>query len=129
MANRHAANATPNSNSSILNQYIDDEEGVYRINIGDQIRYVTMSTDVFEEDTMARPYMLIPRLPTFLEEDWTRMNISRAADDALEVSINADPLPEIQNVWHNERVNVLSLEQIKRHRSKVHEVVYNESQP
>ena len=86
---------------------------------------MTISTDVFEEDTTARPYMLIPRLPTFPEEDWTIMNISRAADDALEVSINADPLLEIQNVWHNEQVDVLSLERIKRYPSKVHEVVYN----
>jgi len=37
---------------SILNQIIDDEEGAYRIRVGERVGYLTISTDVFDEDTI-----------------------------------------------------------------------------
>lgn len=113
------------STISVLNQLIDDEEGVCRIRFGQRVGYLTIPTDVFDEDTMCRPYLLIPSLPKLPEGGWTRIRIVRPSASApLEIVATNDPLPIIETVWHHERIDVLSLEQTKRHRSNVHEVLY-----
>jgi hypothetical protein len=114
------------SNISILNQIIDDEEGTYRIRFGARVGYITIAMDTFDEDTMCRPYLLIPKLPKLPESGWTRMRISRPSPTApLEIVVTNDPLPEIETRWHHQKIDVLSLTQTKRHRSNVHEVSYN----
>ncbi|KAK7427641.1 hypothetical protein QQZ08_005916 [Neonectria magnoliae] len=53
------------------------------------------------------------------------MTISRDEDGSLTSTISTDPLPEIQTVWHEARVNVLSLKKKECLRSGVHGVEYN----
>lgn len=114
------------STISILNQLIDDTHGNYRVRHGDKVGYLTISTDVFDEDTMCRPYLMIPQLPTFPEYAWTRMEIIRPSVDApLQVTTTDDPLPEVETAWHHQKIDVLSLEQTRDYRSNVHEVLYN----
>nr|POF23984.1 hypothetical protein CFP56_54920 [Quercus suber] len=112
---------------SVLNQIIDDEEGIYRIRFGERVGYLTISTDVFDEDTMCRPHLLIPKLPKLPKCEWSRMRIARSSElgAPLEISVTNEPLPEIETVWHHQMVDVLSLTQTVRHRSNVHDVVYN----
>lgn len=113
------------STISILNQIIDDEEGAYRIRFGERVGYLTISTDVFDEDTMCRPHLLLPKLPEFPKDGWTRIQIVRPSVGApLEIIATNNPLPEVETVWHPGSIDVLSLEQTKRHRSNVHEVLY-----
>lgn len=114
------------STISILNQEITDEDGIYRIRFGEKVVYLTISADVFDDETMCRPYLLIPKLSAFPEDGWNRMKIVRPSKDApLEVSTTNDPLPEIETAWHHEHIDVLSLEEIEYRRSTVHEVLYN----
>jgi hypothetical protein len=117
------------STINILNQLIDDEEGVYRVCVGDQVGYITISTDVFDEDTMCRPHLLIPQLPRLPEQKWSRIKITKQDNSTspgkLAVLVTNEPLPEIRNAWHPNRVDALSLKQIVWHRSNVHEVIYN----
>lgn len=95
---------------SILKQIIDDEEGAYRIRFSERAGYLTISTDVFDEDTMCRPHLLIPKLPALPNDGWTRIKIVRPSVDApLEVIATNHPLPEVETVWHPKRVDVLSL--------------------
>ncbi|KAK3681923.1 hypothetical protein LTR37_020766 [Vermiconidia calcicola] len=110
---------------SILNQHIDDEDGVYRIQYGDKVVSITIPTDVFDEDTMCRPYLLIPKLPSIFQGAWTRARITRAATNELEVTTSTDQLPSIESVWHPEQIDVLSLKHVKYHRSGVHQVHYD----
>ncbi|PSS10957.1 hypothetical protein M430DRAFT_37085 [Amorphotheca resinae ATCC 22711] len=114
----------PKSQIEILNQLIDDEQGTYRIRAGHRVHYVTIPTSTFDEDTMCRPYLLIPQLPAFPDADWTTMCISRGADGLIESTLSYEPLPAIPKPWHHRRIDVLSLKHIKRHRSNVHEVLY-----
>jgi hypothetical protein len=114
------------SDIDILNQYIDDEEGTYRIRFGARVGYLTIPTDTFDEDTMCRPYLLIPKLPKLPESEWTRMRVSRPNLAApLDITTINYPLPEIETIWHHQKIDMLSLTQTKRHRSNVHEVCYN----
>ena len=109
----------------ILSQLVDDENGSYRVRAGHRVHYLTIPTNVFDEDTMCRPYLLIPKLPPFPDTDWTTMRISRAANGALRWIISHDTLPAIHTTWHPHRIDVLSLKQTHRHRSNVHEVLHN----
>ena len=109
---------------SILDQIIDDEDRAYRIRVGERVGYLTISTDVFDEDTMCRPHLLIPKLPELPKDGWTRIEIVRPCVDApLQIIATVHPLPEVETVWHPKRIDVLSLEQTKCHRSNVHEVL------
>ncbi|KAJ9142580.1 Lipopolysaccharide kinase (Kdo/WaaP) family protein [Coniochaeta hoffmannii] len=115
----------PKSDIEILSQYIDDEAGYYRLRLGRRVHYVTIPSGVFDDDTMCRPYLLIPRLPDLPNSPWTTITISRDENGSLTSTISMDPLPEIQTTWHELRVDVLSLERTRRFRSGVYEVQYN----
>ncbi|KAK7408213.1 hypothetical protein QQX98_009622 [Neonectria punicea] len=109
----------------ILSQLIDDDNGHYRFQVGPRVYYLTISSGVFDDDTMWRPYLLIPSLPELPDSPWTTMTISRDEDGSLTSAISTDPLPEMQTVWHEARVNVLSLKKKERFRSGVHGVEYD----
>lgn len=116
----------PRSDMEILNQVIDDERGSYRLRAGRRVYYLHIATDVFEEDTMCRPYLLIPALPDLPDSPWTTATIELGADGSPSVSaISSDPLPEIQTVWHERRIDVLSLKRTRRLRSWTHEVQHD----
>jgi hypothetical protein len=95
---------------SILNQLIDDTDGDYRVRFGDRVGYLTILTNVFDEDTTCRPYLLTPQLPRLPEDSWTRMKITRSSADApLHITTTNDPLPEVEIVWHPQKIDVLAL--------------------
>ena len=80
---------------------------------------------VFDDDTMCQPQLLVPSLPDLPATDWTRMVINRSSDGTLESTISSNPLWSVQQVWHPERIDVLSLPNVKEYRSTVHEVTYH----
>jgi hypothetical protein len=53
----------------MLSQRIDDEEGSYRVRAGTRVRYLTIPTDVFDDNTMCLPYLLIPNRSGFPHND------------------------------------------------------------
>jgi hypothetical protein len=73
---------------------------------------------------MCRPYLLIPKLPDLPATDWTTMHISRGTNGALESTMSFDLLPATQEIWHPQKIDVLSLRRTKMYRSAVHEVLY-----
>lgn len=111
----------------VLSQAIDDEEGLYRLRIGQKVHYLTISTDVFDDDTMCRPYLLIPKLSGLLPGGaWNSMTISRnKKDGSLMCTPCTEPLRQIETTWHDQYIDVLSLKREERFRSGVHEVQYN----
>lgn len=119
------------SEIQILNQLIDDDEGIYRVLHGNHIGYLTISTDVFDGDTMCRPYLLIPKLPKLPERDWTTIKITKSTKDAnshpLEASVTNDRLAEVETLWHHTKIDVLSLKYTKMYKSSVSEVIYHGS--
>ncbi|KAI7219930.1 hypothetical protein KC333_g2662 [Hortaea werneckii] len=108
----------------IVNQLINDESGVYRVQHGDRVGYITISTDVFDEDTMCRPYFQIPQLPELPATAWTRMTISPSRSSKYDITVSNNLLPEIETLWHPRCVDILSLSFQVRHKSAVHEVPF-----
>lgn len=121
---------TPKSQMEVLSQEIGDDVGYYRIRAGSRIHRLTINCDVYDEDTMSRPYLLIPSLPDFPNAAWTKMHIFREAttnnpSSSISSTISWEVPPAIESTWHPEYIDVLSLRRTKRYGPNVHEVVFN----
>ena len=114
------------SKLEILDQEISNERGVYRVRAGDRVHYLTIPTTIFDEDTMGKPFLLIPQRPDFPDTDWTRVTISRDSDGALTHAISYDPLPQLKFRFHENLVDILSIPVITRLRCGVHQVLYQD---
>ena len=115
----------PKNEIEVLSQEIDDQKGLYRIRAGSRVHYVTIPTSTFDNNTMCRPYLLIPQLPDFPDYEWTKMQISRESGNiGLKTALSSEPLAGIQETWHPQRIDVLTLVRTKRLQSGVHEVLY-----
>ncbi|KAF2964766.1 hypothetical protein GQX73_g8802 [Xylaria multiplex] len=112
------------SSMEVLSQEISDEEGMYRIRSGQHVYYLIISTDVFDENTMCRPYLLLPQLPNLSDMPSRKIKLTRNEDGSLAVFAYHEPLQEITFTWHEKRIDVLSLPRIKRLRSGVFETLY-----
>ena len=112
------------SDIEVLSQLIDDDTGTYRIRAAQRVYYLIIATNVFDDDTMCRPYLLIPALPDLPTGDWIKGEVYRQADRSLASRISWAVLPATKSIWHATLVDVLSLVETKRHRSGVHEVLY-----
>ncbi|KAJ4328632.1 hypothetical protein N0V84_000991 [Fusarium piperis] len=114
----------PNDSIEVLSQEIYDEEGMYRVRLGQRVYYLTIPTNVFDEDTMCRPYLLVPQLPSLSDIPWSKITLTRNGDGSLAVTASHDPLQGVTFTWHEKRIDVLSLPQTKRLRSGVFETLY-----
>lgn len=116
--------ATKTQDLEVLSQLIDDEAGDYRVRAGDRVNYIHILGDVFDEDTMCRPHLLLPALPKLPPGVWTQMTIERDRDGSLSQTISWDDLPAVTYIWHSTFVDVLSLKEQKWLRSGVKEVLW-----
>lgn len=116
---------TPKSELKILSQEIGVEMGHYRVQAGNRVHYLTINCDVYDEDTMSRPYLLIPCLPEFPDTGWTTMHVSRGLHGLPLSTISYEPLPSIESTWHPNYVDVLSLYHTERYTANVHQVLFN----
>ncbi|KAF9771235.1 hypothetical protein IL306_011153 [Fusarium sp. DS 682] len=122
-------NIVPKSEIEVLNQEIDDDEALYRIRAGDRVHYVTIpghdSHDrLFNQDTLCRPYLLLPEFPPFPDTDWTKMRLYRGTDGSVQPDISFEPLDEIECTWHPRSIDILSLKRIKYHKQRIREVEF-----
>lgn len=68
----------PKTDMEVLSQEIWEDEAKYRIRAGKRVHYLTTRVQpdpVFDELTLSRPYLLIPKLPPFPNSDWTTMEV------------------------------------------------------
>ncbi|KAI9669891.1 MAG: hypothetical protein M1831_006926 [Alyxoria varia] len=112
------------SQLGVLSQEIDDKKCFYRIRARNRVHFVVVDAGVFDEDTECRPYLLIPALPDFPDDSWTRMHVSRSPDGSLHTDIDHDPLPTITTTWHPRRIDVLSLRETERYGANVRGVLW-----
>ncbi|KAF5620116.1 hypothetical protein F52700_11436 [Fusarium sp. NRRL 52700] len=122
-------NTVPKSDIEVLNQEIDEDEGQYRIRAGKRVHYLTIPghaspSRIFDEATLCRPYLLVPKLPPFPAADWTKMRLSLGPDGSVQSDISFEPLDEVKSTWHPQHIDVLSLKRIKYHKQRVREVEY-----
>ncbi|KAL3420866.1 alpha-galactosidase A [Phlyctema vagabunda] len=56
-------------------------------------------------------------------KEFSRMELSRTSNKTLVSELSFEALPAVETTWHFKTIDVLSLQQVKRHRSGVHEVL------
>ncbi|KAF2665180.1 alpha-galactosidase A [Microthyrium microscopicum] len=118
------------SEISVLNQEIDNEKGFYRIRAGNRVHYVTIFAGVFDETIMCRPFLLVPVLPDFPDDQWTTMEIRPQKDGTVETTISSEPLPTIEDdiIWHANKVEILDLKASRRRiKPRILEVMYEDT--
>ncbi|KAK4502976.1 hypothetical protein PRZ48_006403 [Zasmidium cellare] len=115
-----------NATSTVLNQLIDDERGIYRMKLDDRVVYMTIPAGTFDSDTMRMPFRLLPKLPELSQQDdWTKIVVDRNPNiGSLEIAISSDVLPAVPNVWHDQYIDVLDLSETTYLNSSVREVLY-----
>lgn len=62
----------------VLSMEVDDDdsfESYYRLRLGTQVKYVTISPGTFDRDTLSFPVPSLPRFPD--NEEWTIAHLSR----------------------------------------------------
>ncbi|KAK3945102.1 hypothetical protein QBC46DRAFT_372769 [Diplogelasinospora grovesii] len=131
-----AKSVVPKHDIAILSQEIDNEDGKYRVRAGQRIHYVTILTGVFDDDTMCRPYLLIPKLPDLPDAPWTRLLLTPGTpgtpgqdggnNNAFQSTFSSDPLPAVETTWHHHLIDNLSLTRVKRLGPGVDEVLYDD---
>ncbi len=98
--------------------------GRYRLCLGEQIRYVTIATNVLDEDTMSIPSLLLPQLPALPSGPWTTMNITKDGDGHLRTALSYTPLKAVESIWHPQHIDVLSLPKERHIKGDVYETMY-----
>lgn len=90
---------------------VDDDdsfESEYRVQIGDQVKYLVISPKTFDRDTLSFPIQSVPNLPWC--GDWTVTHISRDETTGdLRYSISTRTLAGVKCQWHPTLVNCLEL--------------------
>jgi hypothetical protein len=120
-------NAVPKTAIEILNQEIWEDEAKYRIRAGNRVYYLTIARHAdhpFDEDTLCRPYLLIPKLPPFPDSDWTRMQLVWGPGNTIKSTISYESLDQVASSWHTRHIDVLSLKRISSYRACVQEVAF-----
>ncbi|KAI0799442.1 alpha-galactosidase A [Xylaria sp. FL0064] len=114
MSDNHTTN--PPMQPIILSMEVDDDdsfESEYRLEIGNQVKYLVISPETFDRDTLSFPLQPLPHLP--YNEEWTVANISRDKTSGdLKTSISNRTLAGVKCQWHHTRVDCLELEKTKQ---------------
>jgi hypothetical protein len=110
---------------------VDDEdcfESEYRLQIGNQVNYITIVPKTFDRDTLSFPVPSLPRFPW--HDEWTVANISRDETSGdMRTSIWNRPLASVKCQWHHTLVDCLELERIRLLTASAFEVVSHPSLP
>ncbi|KAL2015244.1 hypothetical protein VTK56DRAFT_5950 [Thermocarpiscus australiensis] len=114
MSGDHTTN--PPRQPIILSMEVDDDdsfESEYRLQIGDQVKYLVISPGTFARDTLSFPLQALPTLP--YDKEWTVAHISRdKTTGMLKTSLLNRKLAGVTCQWHHTRVDCLELEKTKQ---------------
>ena len=113
----------------ILSMEVDDDdtfESEYRLQFGDKVKYLIISPQTFERDTLSFPLQSLPYLP--YNEEWTVAHISRdKASGDLKTLLSNRKLAGVSCQWHPTQINCLELKKTKQLTAKTFEAVLNSS--
>lgn len=126
-ASPYSIDIIPKTEIEVLNQEIAEDEAMYRIRARKRVHYLTIPVHpdpVFDEFTLCRPYLLIPKLPPFPNADWTKIRVFQSPGGEIKSDISYEPLSQIQSSWHPRHIDVLSLKRISSHNARVKEVEF-----
>lgn len=102
----------------VLSQQIGDDDARYRIRAGNRVYYLTIPeppTRLFDLDTLCQPPLLLPKLPTLPDGNWTEMTLTAGPNGQVISHVSYEPLDEVTACWHPRRIDVLSVKRTARY--------------
>ncbi|KAF8908140.1 hypothetical protein CPB84DRAFT_1767402 [Gymnopilus junonius] len=113
--------------TEVLSMYVDvtndGQESEYRILFGDQVKYIVVNAGTYDMDTLTFPPALLERLPKLPKDGWTTARIFNSSE-SLSFEVSYKGLAEVLNVWHPNKVDVLSFTPEERFTERVLGVTY-----
>ncbi|KAF2168883.1 hypothetical protein M409DRAFT_52876 [Zasmidium cellare ATCC 36951] len=101
----------------ILSMEVDPEnetESEYRIESEGNVKYIIVEPGALHTDHLSLPLNHIPVLP-YNDTSWTVANISRDSQSReLKAQLSGRKLAGVENVWHNNSFDVLTLQRTKQ---------------
>jgi len=88
------------------------DESLYRIQLGDRVKYFVLDPGTFDSDIITFPPALLEHLPELPHDEWTQARIFRQNNDIC-VETFSRPLSGISTNWHQNFVDVLALEKME----------------
>lgn len=111
---------------------VDDDDSVeseYRVQIGNQVKYLVVSPKTFDRDTLSFPVPSLPDLPRN-DEEWTVARISRDASSGdLKTSVSNKTLAGVECRWHPTQIDCLELKKTEQLTAMALEVVSHSIHP
>ncbi|OJJ47625.1 hypothetical protein ASPZODRAFT_131171 [Penicilliopsis zonata CBS 506.65] len=99
----------------VLSMEVDDDDSFqseYRVRIGNQVKYLVISPQTFDRDTLSFPIPSLPGLPW--SDEWTVAYISRDKETGgLKTSLSKRKLAGVKGQWHHTLVDCLEVEKSK----------------
>lgn len=110
-----------------MSMEVDDDDACdseYRMRIGNEVKYLIVCPGTFDRDTLSFPLESLPPLP--YDKKWTTARISRnKASNDLEYALSDRRMAGINNRWHHQSIDCLSLEKTKQLTAMVFEAVWH----
>ncbi|OBT51112.1 hypothetical protein VE04_08740, partial [Pseudogymnoascus sp. 24MN13] len=99
----------------IISMEVDHEdsyESEYRLQIGTQVKYLTINRGTYDRDTLSFP--LTSLAPLQYDTTWTVAHISRSASGTLRTSLSTRKLAGVKSLWHPATIDYFDLEKTEQ---------------
>lgn len=91
----------------------NDRESLYRTRLDEQVKYLLVEPNTFDEETLGFPPAFFEHLPPLPSGDWSNARICRHAD-GLSVELSYAELERVdtRHHWHPNMIDILSLTRV-----------------
>ncbi|KAL5349769.1 hypothetical protein ACLOAV_004801 [Pseudogymnoascus australis] len=94
---------------------VDDEdscESEYRLQIGNEVKYLVINPSTYDRDTLSFPLADLP--PLQYSATWTVANISRSPTGTLRTTLSTRKLAGVKSLWHPTTIDYFGLEKTEQ---------------
>lgn len=92
---------------------------------GQRIKYVCIDPGVYDQSVMDSPFLLLEHLPLHPSPaSWNSARIKKSPNGEIIAIFKHKDLPEVTTIWHQNLVDTLSLNDIRKRNNQVSEVAY-----
>ncbi|KAI7775176.1 hypothetical protein LA080_007320 [Diaporthe eres] len=104
---------TPQSPQVLSMEAEPTDDSYFRIRCGGKVKYVIVAPGTLDSEDLWLPLYSLPPLP-YHEDGWNVAHVSRAEESQkLHSSLEVRPLPGVTEIWHPQKIDVLSLKRVE----------------
>ncbi|KFY70962.1 hypothetical protein V498_10171 [Pseudogymnoascus sp. VKM F-4517 (FW-2822)] len=99
----------------VISMEVDDEdscESEYRLQIGNEVKYLVINPGTYDRDTLS--FLLADLPPLQYSANWTVAHISRSPTGTLRTTLSTRKLAGIKTLWHPTTIDYFDLEKTEQ---------------